>query len=180
VTNVPLTVQTPAGAAVKLTGKPEVAVAATLSEPALNSCPLNGANWMVWAPGVFVSAKLAVPVIPVTLAVTTYGPPARLFARNASAVATPFAPVVAVVAVDPFRNVPLGPEEGAVNSTTIPLTPAPVVSRTVAASGAANGDCVAADCAPPEFATILAGAGRTAAGAAAVAFNATFPPLTVA
>jgi hypothetical protein len=57
---------------------------------------------------------------------------------NVVEVATPLALVVSVSVVVPFANVPLAPDDGAVNVTTTPLTGFWPLSCTVAARGAAN------------------------------------------
>jgi hypothetical protein len=78
-----------------------------------------------------------------------------LFAVKIAEVATPDVLVVAVFT--PPANDPLGPELGAANVTTTPLTGLPCESLTVATSGA-KAVPIFALCGVPEVATMLAGA----------------------
>jgi hypothetical protein len=87
--------------------------------------------------GSFVSEKFAGVAAPATDAITSYGPPAMLFAVKTAEVATPLAFVVAVLT--PPANVPLGPVcAGAVNVTIIPASKCPPLSFTVAFNVAPN------------------------------------------
>jgi hypothetical protein len=79
-------------------------------------------------PVVLVRLYVAIPV-PGVVAVTLYDPGVE-FAVNTTAVAMPAKLVVAVFT--PPKNVPLGPDPGAVNVTTTPLTGLPNASVTVA------------------------------------------------
>jgi hypothetical protein len=76
------------------------------------------------------------------------------FAVNVCEVATPLESVVAVLI--PPANVPLAPEDGALNVTTTLLTGFPPLSDTVATSGAANAAPSVALCGVPLFTVIEA------------------------
>jgi hypothetical protein len=79
------------------------------------------------------------------------------FAENAVEIATPVALVVSVSVVIPFAKVPLAEVLGALNVTATPLTGFKLLSRTVAAKGAANVVLIAALCGVPLVAVIAAG-----------------------
>ncbi len=84
----------------------------------------------------FVSEKLTVIVLPpLNTDPTTLYVPVVPLAVKADEVATPEPLVIAVVIAVPFANVPLTPEEGAVNVTIAPATGLLFVSVTVATSG---------------------------------------------
>jgi len=72
--------------------------------------------------------------------------PGVVFAVNVGAVATPLESVVAVFT--PPVNVPLAPDDGAINVTVAPLVGVPPVV-TVATNGAANATPTAALCPDP-------------------------------
>ena len=109
------------------------------------------------APVMFVKLKLAGVATPATEAVTAY-PPAVPLAVNGAEVAMPFASVVSVSVAVPFANVPLAPEDGAVNVTVAPLTGYWLLSTTVATSGARNAVSMVASCRDPLVAIIVAAA----------------------
>jgi hypothetical protein len=101
----------------------------------------------------FVSEKIAGAPAPATDAVTSYGPPAMLFAVKTADVATPLAFVVAVFT--PFAKVPLGPVcAGAVNVTVPPASGCPPLSLTVAFKVAPNIVSIVALCGVPLVAVI--------------------------
>jgi hypothetical protein len=109
------------------------------------------------APVMFVKLKLAGVATPVTEAVTAY-PPAVPLAVNAADVAMPFASVVSVSVAVPFANVPLAPDNGAVNVTVAPLTGYWLLSTTVATRGATNAVSIVASCSDPLVAVMVAAA----------------------
>ena len=73
-----LTVQLPLGA--KLTGKPEVAVALIPKSGSPNVLFAKAPKLIVWFALMFVRLKFAVPVMPLPVAGTLYGPPTVAFA----------------------------------------------------------------------------------------------------
>jgi hypothetical protein len=77
------------------------------------------------------------------------------FAVNTAAVATPFAPVVAVLT--PPAKLPLAPLPGAANVTVTPPTGWPFPSVTVAWNWVANAVLMAALCGVPNVAVMPAG-----------------------
>jgi hypothetical protein len=95
----------------------------------------------------FVRLKLAGVDAPLTDAVTAYAP-AVVFAVNTDELATPFVFVTSTSVFVPFANVPLAPDDGAVNVTFCPITPIPFCV-TVAVSGAPNCIPFALDCGDP-------------------------------
>jgi hypothetical protein len=104
------------------------------------------------APAVFVSEKLADDETPETDAVTVYEPAVAV--AVAATDATPFEPVVAVVAPSVAEAAP----EGAENVTVTPDTGLPFASSTVAESDAPNAVPTVVDCdAPPVAAMEAAG-----------------------
>ena len=82
--------------------------------------------------------------------------------------ATPATPLAAVTAVV-FDNTAVGPPEGAVNVTVIPLNGLLPASFTVACSAVANAPLIAALCGVPAVAVMLAAAAGPAHGPAPVA-----------
>jgi len=105
---------------------------------------------------VFVSEKEAVATTPVTAAVTLYVPPVA-FAVNVGAVAFPLASVFTWSVVEPPVNVPLAPEDGAVNVTVAPLTGLLPLSFTVATRFDAKAVVTGALWGLPDVAAMLAG-----------------------
>jgi hypothetical protein len=87
-------------------------------------------------PEVFARLKLAVAVVPATVAVTVSAPNVPL-AVNVDEVATPLALVVSVSVLVPPVKVPLAPVAGAVKTTNAPLIGDPPMV-TVATKGVAN------------------------------------------
>lgn len=87
------------------------------------------------APATLVKANEAGVETPVTDAVTAYDPAAP-FPVNTGAVAMPVPLVTAVAVVTEPAKVPLGPLDGAVNVTVIPLSGLPDESFTNAVNGA--------------------------------------------
>ena len=85
----------------------------------------------------FVRLKFAAAAAPEVVAATVYGPPAVALAVNVDEVARPLAFVVSVSVAVPLPNLPLAPEEGAVNVTETPLAGFPL-EVTNATSGFAN------------------------------------------
>src|SRR5262245_44722820 len=100
--------------AVKLTVRPDEAVALTVKSASPNVLLPNGLNAIVWFPTLFVSAKFTVARLFARLATTLYGPPAIPFAVNVGAVATP---LPFVFTVDELENTPLAPLAGGVKVT---------------------------------------------------------------
>src|ERR1017187_10486886 len=126
------TVQTAVVCELKLTVRPEDAVALTVNGAVPKTRFESAPKLMVWDPGIFVSEKLAGVATPTTDAVTVYGPPAVPLAVN-GADATPD-PLVAIVMVTvELLNNPLAPLFGAVNVTFTPDTGLLPASVTVTA-----------------------------------------------
>ena len=136
VTDEPLTVQTGRVMVVKVTAKPEVAVAVKANGLAVSA--VSG-GWVkliaCGVPAVLVNVKLAVR--PLAAAVTAYGPPTVAFAVI-GALATPDAFVTTVMVTVPLLNTPDAPLPGAVNVTFTPDSALFPPSLTVTASAAAN------------------------------------------
>jgi hypothetical protein len=76
---------------------------------------------------------------------------------NVVEVAAPLALVVSASTFVPFANVPLAPDEGAVNVTVAPLTGFWLLSSTVATRGAPNAELGVESCKDPLVAAIDAG-----------------------
>jgi hypothetical protein len=109
-------------------------------------------------PAAFVRLKLAGEEAPPTAAVTVSAP-AIEFEVNIAEVAMPLAPVVAVVEFVPVSaNIPLAPEDGAVNVTIALPTGFCPTSTTVTTKGWVNALVTVVFCAFPPLARIDAGA----------------------
>jgi len=114
----------------------------TVAENAVAKGMLICADWFdpavtvmdAGVPARFVRLKSPGVEIPVTVAVTVYGPPAVSSAVNKDAAAMPLALVVAVVVFVPLAKVPLGALLGAVKVTVVPLTGLLLLSVTVTCS----------------------------------------------
>src|ERR1017187_3640905 len=115
VTVVPDTVQTAVVCELKLTVRPEEAVAPTVNGAVPSARFESAPKVMVWDPSVLVSEKFTV-VRPVAAAVTVYGPPAVALPVNGAA-ATPDPLVATVIVAVELLNNPLAPLAGAVNVT---------------------------------------------------------------
>src|SRR5271170_1101167 len=122
---------------------------------ALCGVPLVAVMLAGAAAGVLVSEKVAEESTPATVAVTVNVPTVAL-AVSIAELATPLAPVVAVLT--PPAKVPPGPVVGAVKVTATPATGAPATSVTVTASGAAKAVFTVALCGVPPVAAMFAGA----------------------
>src|SRR5271168_1047884 len=145
-----------------LTGAPAAVCTETTSGAAkgllmvaLCGVPLVAVMLAGGAAAALVSEKVAEESTPGTVAVAVKGPTVALAVSTAE-VATPLAPVVAVLT--PPAKVPPGPVTGAVKVTTTPGTGAPVTSVTVTASGAVKAVFTVALCGVPPVATMLAAA----------------------
>ena len=151
------TVQTAVVCELKLTVRPEDAVALTVNGAVPKTRFESAPKLMVWDPGIFVSEKLAGVATPTTDAVTVYGPPAVPLAVN-GADATPD-PLVAIVMVTvELLNNPLAPLFGAVNVTFTPDTGLLPASVTVTAGALPNAVLIAALCGVvPAFAVTVLG-----------------------
>jgi len=108
-------------------------------------------------PGLFVNEKLALPVAPVAVAVTVYGPAFEL-AVNVGDMACPFAPVITMAVALPPAKVPLAPLPGAVKVTETPLS-SDVPVTTVATRTVPKGVLIVALCPDPPVAEIVSWGG---------------------
>ena len=122
------------------------------------TAPVASADGAIAIKAKLVRVKSTGPASPDTVAATMYGPPAVALAVKAKAVATPFAPVVAVLLVLPLAKVPDAPEVGAVKVTLAPGTGLPNASATITASCVPKAAPTGADCGVPEATTIVAAA----------------------
>src|ERR1017187_2793814 len=143
------TVQTAVVCELKLTVRPEDAVALTVNGAVPKTRFESAPKLMVWGPGIFVSEKLA--------GVATPTPDAVPLAVN-GADATPD-PLVAIVMVTvELLNNPLAPLFGAVNVTFTPDTGLLPASVTVTAGALPNAVLIAALCGVvPAFAVTVLG-----------------------